>query len=275
MQGQQQATDCNAHANKLKAHLPSKEEAVQYAALSFHSDNSNKLPSEKEINYADLDFCSRIHKPKPETLHNDVILDPLKPASQRIKIIRNNITTNTLGVNNHNTRVVTWWRKKKIGWLLGAVAVTACVSIVIIAAVIVWHGRYGISEKEKHIKKDISQKRNNVKDKFQIGNYKQGNPRKNVISQTRNTRMNVISQTGNTMENVISQTRNTRKNGISQTGNMMKNAISQTGNIRKNVVSQTGNTKKNGFCPKGNNRKQGSKGKNMLICILNILSLKT
>ena len=224
MQGQQQATDCNAHANNLKSHLPSEEDEVNYATLSFHSDNLNKSLSERELHYVEIDFCSRIQKPKPETLHKDVILDPLKPASQRIKTIRNNITTNTLGVNNHNTRVVTsWWRKKKTGQLLGAVAIAVCVSIVIIAAVIVWNGRYGISEKGTHSKNYISQTRKNKKDKLQIGNYKQGN-----------TRMNVISQTGNSMKNVISQ----------------------TGNIRKNVVSQTGNTRKKGFCPKGNKRKQ-------------------
>ena len=209
MQGQQHATDCNAHANKLQAHLPSEEEAVHYAplsspsaeeavhdaalsspsaeeavdhaALSFHSDNSNKSPSEKEIHYVDIDFCSRIQKPKPKTFLNDVILGPLNLANQRIKTIRNNITTNTLNANNHNTQIEnSWWRKKKIRGLLGAVAVIACVSIVIVAAVIVWNGRYGISEKEKNRKTDISKIRNNKKDKFQIGNNKQGNTRKNA-----------------------------------------------------------------------------------------------
>ena len=38
---------CNAHSNKLKA--------VHYAALSFHSDNSDKSPSERELHYVDLD----------------------------------------------------------------------------------------------------------------------------------------------------------------------------------------------------------------------------
>ena len=143
-----------AHLNlKSKAHLPSTEEEVQYAALDFHSAD---LP--EEIQYAALSFpsgnSSRLENILPKTA--EIILAPSNALNNANGGSGNSITSGTTLVNNHNTQIQ---RKKIRTWLISLAVVCVCV-IACLAIVLLWQTMIHTSLKGNNKKNNMYHTRN-------------------------------------------------------------------------------------------------------------------
>lgn len=130
---------------ELEDCLPSEKE-VEYAALDFHVDDSNAT-TEQEIHYAALNFHSdnsnKLKSILPKA--SEIILNPSNALNNTNKGRGNDVTTNNMGVNNDNNQIR---KNKSRKWLISAAVVAGICSILIGAVIVIY-----ISQKGK---KDIS-----------------------------------------------------------------------------------------------------------------------
>ena len=142
------SSDCN----KLNGCLS--EDQVEYAALDFHTDDSNSTP-DNYLNYASLHFHSENSNKLKSILPKDseIILNPLNVPNSRNEQRGKDVKTDNLSVNNDNPQSQ---KKKSLKWLISAGAVAGICVIIWIAAVIVMNSKYDLSQKGISSKEHIS-----------------------------------------------------------------------------------------------------------------------